>query len=277
MSSINTSDNENENSIIIVSETTNNVEKSNIVNQEESNNAVLEGNSENVLNSNEIETDLNINTESNITNDTIDNDELNNGISEISQESSEELFDSNSDEIKLRTTTDNATSYHVIFTYNGVTTHISGGYENDLKSILLSKIFSDLGININISDIKEITTSNSNIIGIEEVQNDSGETVDVKIISKNIFTSNENLTIEFNDENKEPIIIKVNSDIPEHYKVLTDNGNGTFTCEINSDNKVGNYTAGNAPIVMPINTPGYSAMEALTSYSSYEECYRRLT
>ncbi len=59
--------------------------------------------------------------------------------------------------------------------------------------------------------------------------------------------------------------------VPGGYMNATDNGNGTFTCEINSDNKVGNYTAGNAPIVMPVNTPGYSAMEALTSYSSYTD------
>lgn len=59
--------------------------------------------------------------------------------------------------------------------------------------------------------------------------------------------------------------------VPGAYMNATDNGDGTYTCEINSSAKVGNYTADTAPIVMPINTPGYSAMAALTSYSSYTE------
>ncbi len=59
--------------------------------------------------------------------------------------------------------------------------------------------------------------------------------------------------------------------VPAGYMDATDNGNGTYTCKINESNTVGKYTAGNAPIVMPINTPGYSAMEALTSYSSYTD------
>ena len=48
--------------------------------------------------------------------------------------------------------------------------------------------------------------------------------------------------------------------VPGSYMNATDNGDGTYTCEINSSAKVGNYTADTAPIVMPINTPGYSAM-----------------
>lgn len=59
--------------------------------------------------------------------------------------------------------------------------------------------------------------------------------------------------------------------VPGDYMNSTDNGDGTYTCEINTTNKIGNYTAETAPIVMPINTPGYSAMEALTSYSSFTE------
>ncbi len=59
--------------------------------------------------------------------------------------------------------------------------------------------------------------------------------------------------------------------VPGAYMNATDNGDGTYTCEINPDGKVGSYTAEIAPIVMPINTPGYSAMTALTSYSSFTE------
>ena len=59
--------------------------------------------------------------------------------------------------------------------------------------------------------------------------------------------------------------------VPGAYMNATDNGDGTYTCEINTSAEVGNYTADIAPIVMPINTPGYSAMAALTSYSSFTE------
>ena len=59
--------------------------------------------------------------------------------------------------------------------------------------------------------------------------------------------------------------------VPGEYLSGTDNGDGTFTCEINSDGSVGSYTAANAPIVMPINTPGYSAQSALTDYTSVTE------
>ena len=57
--------------------------------------------------------------------------------------------------------------------------------------------------------------------------------------------------------------------VPGAYMTATDNGDGTYTCEIDPDTVVGAYTAKTAPIVMPINTPGYSAMAALTSYASF--------
>ena len=57
--------------------------------------------------------------------------------------------------------------------------------------------------------------------------------------------------------------------VPGAYMTATDNGGGTYTCEINPNAAVGAYTAETAPIVMPINTPGYSAMAALTSYASF--------
>ena len=57
--------------------------------------------------------------------------------------------------------------------------------------------------------------------------------------------------------------------VPGAYMTATENGDGTYTCEINPDATVGAYTAETAPIVMPINTPGYSAMAALTSYASF--------
>ena len=69
------------------------------------------------------------------------------------------------------------------------------------------------------------------------------------------------------DENYETLSVFV----PGAYMKGTDNGDGTYTCEIDPDGKVASYTADTAPMVMPINTPGYSAMEPLTSYASFTE------
>lgn len=59
--------------------------------------------------------------------------------------------------------------------------------------------------------------------------------------------------------------------VPGSYMDASENSNGTYTCSVNTSAKVGSYTAETAPIVMPINTPGYSAMAALTAYSSVKE------
>ncbi len=56
--------------------------------------------------------------------------------------------------------------------------------------------------------------------------------------------------------------------VPGAYMNATDNGDGTFTCEINKDAKVGNYTAETAPMVIPVETPGYASMKAPTDYVS---------
>ena len=64
------------------------------------------------------------------------------------------------------------------------------------------------------------------------------------------------------DENYETLGIF----IPAAYMNAKDNGDGTFTCKINNQVAVKGYTAASAPIVIPVNTPGYSAMEAPTDY-----------
>ncbi len=56
--------------------------------------------------------------------------------------------------------------------------------------------------------------------------------------------------------------------IPGDYMTASDNGDGTYTCEINTQVSVGNYTAETAPLVIQVDTPGYSAMEAPTDYVS---------
>lgn len=56
--------------------------------------------------------------------------------------------------------------------------------------------------------------------------------------------------------------------VPGDYMEASDNGDGTYTCEINSQAEIEGYTAENAPIVIPVDTPGYSAMAAPADYVS---------
>lgn len=56
--------------------------------------------------------------------------------------------------------------------------------------------------------------------------------------------------------------------VPGAYFSATNNGNGSYTCTVNESGSVGNYSATTAPIVIPVNTAGYSAQAAPTSYSS---------
>lgn len=61
--------------------------------------------------------------------------------------------------------------------------------------------------------------------------------------------------------------------VPGAYMTATDNGDGTFTCEVNPSGAVGGFTAETAPIVIPVDTPGYSAMSAPTGYNSAASAY----
>lgn len=56
--------------------------------------------------------------------------------------------------------------------------------------------------------------------------------------------------------------------VPAAYFDATDNGDGTYTCEVNTTANVGGYTSATAPVVIPVNTPGYSAMNAPTNSNS---------
>lgn len=61
--------------------------------------------------------------------------------------------------------------------------------------------------------------------------------------------------------------------VPEAYFDAEDNGDGTYTCSLNGEGTVGAYTAGTAPIVIPVNTPGYMSMTAPTDYVSSASQY----
>ena len=61
--------------------------------------------------------------------------------------------------------------------------------------------------------------------------------------------------------------------VPGAYMTGTDNGDGTYTCEINTSGTAGGFTAETAPIVLPVDTPGYAAMAAPTGYVSSASAY----
>ena len=61
--------------------------------------------------------------------------------------------------------------------------------------------------------------------------------------------------------------------VPGAYMTGTDNGDGTYTCEINASGTVGSFTAETAPMVIPVETPGYAAMAAPTGYVSGTSAY----
>ena len=55
--------------------------------------------------------------------------------------------------------------------------------------------------------------------------------------------------------------------VPGAYLTGTANDDGTYTCELNDEGSVGDFTALTAPVVIPVNTAGYAAQAAPTSYS----------
>ena len=56
--------------------------------------------------------------------------------------------------------------------------------------------------------------------------------------------------------------------VPGAYFEGTENGDGTWTCEKLDNAACGDYIADTAPVILPVNTPGYSAMSAPESYDS---------
>ena len=58
--------------------------------------------------------------------------------------------------------------------------------------------------------------------------------------------------------------------VPGAYMTAKANGDGTFTATVNGGGTLNGFTAKTAPLVFPVNTPGYSAAPAPTAYS-YDE------
>jgi hypothetical protein len=58
--------------------------------------------------------------------------------------------------------------------------------------------------------------------------------------------------------------------VPGAYMTATANGDGTYTATLNEKGTINGFTGKTAPMVFPVNTPGYSAQKAPTVYS-YDE------
>ena len=56
--------------------------------------------------------------------------------------------------------------------------------------------------------------------------------------------------------------------VPGAYFTAEENGDGTYTCAVNGSGAVSGYTAADAPYILPVNTPGYSAMAAPSGIES---------
>ena len=61
--------------------------------------------------------------------------------------------------------------------------------------------------------------------------------------------------------------------VPGAYFDAKANGDGTFTVSVNKKNTVDGFSAKDAPFVMPIQTPGYAALEAPTAYTHDVKAY----
>jgi len=61
--------------------------------------------------------------------------------------------------------------------------------------------------------------------------------------------------------------------VPGGYMTATTNSDGSYNCSINSSGKVNGFTASTAPVVIPVNTPGYKAMSPPSGYSSGVSSY----
>ena len=61
--------------------------------------------------------------------------------------------------------------------------------------------------------------------------------------------------------------------VPGSYFDARENGDGTYTVTVNKKKSVDGFTAKTAPFVLPIQTPGYAALEAPTAYTHDVKSY----
>ncbi len=143
-------------------------------------------------------------------------------------------------------------------------------------------------------DVPARITSDRTFIPLRFVSENMGATVDwndadrsIAIAKDNILAKIDNTKWQYSEENKvywqtgitycanpaDTAYETLGIFVPSAYMTASDNGDGTYTCVINNDTAINGYTAKTAPIVIPINTPGYSAMNPPTGYDSSTVSY----
>ena len=55
--------------------------------------------------------------------------------------------------------------------------------------------------------------------------------------------------------------------VPGAYFTGTDNGNGAYEVTVNASGSINGFTPATAPVVLPVNTPGYASQKPPTQYS----------
>ena len=121
----------------------------------------------------------------------------------------DEVVEEVTNEEEIVSDTNNEENYEVTFTHNEYHLSIPGG-----SSILLSQLINKLGINISMSEVNEITTSNNEILSIVKVYGSN----DYNIKSLKSFNTEETVTIRTATGE---YVIKVTDplgDTPEHEK-----------------------------------------------------------
>ena len=130
------------------------------------------------------------------------------------------------------------------------------------------------------SDYQASSSSIVNVVVKEKVINNSNVSYDVDVLSEKLSLNMGNWSYDSSNNIYYQIglVYCVNPAttayeslgiyVPGDYMNGVANGDGTYTCTVNTDKVVGNYTASTAPIVIPVNTAGYSAQAAPTSYNS---------
>ena len=148
--------------------------------------------------------------------------------------------------------------------------------------ILMTSIVMAFSLSACAGDTNAVDEGNKNSADIADAEvsdSDTGETVETNLdkIEDNLWSYNAEddvyyrIGIAYCENPADTTYENLAVFVPGKFFKGTENGDGTFTCEIDPSAMVGSYTADNAPIVMPINTPGYSAMAALTEYASYSD------
>ena len=155
----------------------------------------------------------------------------------------------------------NTNNYEVTFTHDGYSFNITGG-----STILLSQLNQELNINILLSDVYEIFTSDDTILSINRVIDSN----DYAIKSLRSFNTEESLVIR--TVSGDEYIITVTDpvgDTPEHNKDIEDNGDGTYiiSLDVTGDSIPEVDTASNVNIIIVYDTS--QSMSTSAGSSSY--------